>query len=127
VTDKVVVAINNGRVSVTVPLLMVSVSVVVVESAISDGVVMVVVSWTVVDSTMVLVTVPMSRTEEQYALPSTAWRRPVTAARLSSQLLVIVRAAAMAAEARSRKERYDMMEKSECGERRRQVEGPPRE
>jgi hypothetical protein len=35
---------NNGRVSVTVPLLMVSVSVVVVESAISDGVVMVVIS-----------------------------------------------------------------------------------
>jgi hypothetical protein len=44
VTAKVVVVMNNGRVSVRVPLLMVSVSVVVVESAISDGVVMVVIS-----------------------------------------------------------------------------------
>jgi hypothetical protein len=65
VTAKVVVVMNNGRVSVRVPLLMVSVSVVVVESAISDGVVMVVISWVVVDSTTVLVTVPMSKTEEQ--------------------------------------------------------------
>jgi hypothetical protein len=75
---------------------------------------MVVVSWVVVDSTTVLVTVLMSKTEEQYALPSSAWRRPVTAARFSSQLLVIVRATAIPAEARRRKERYDMMEKSEC-------------
>jgi len=107
--DKVVVVMNNGRVSVTVPLLMVSVSVMVVESATSDCVVMVVVSWVVVDSTIVLVTVPMSRIEEQYALPSSAWRRPVTAARFSSQLLVMVRATAIPAEASRRKERYDMI------------------
>jgi hypothetical protein len=44
VIDKVVVVMNSGRVSVTVPLLMVSVSVVVVQSATSDGVVMMVVS-----------------------------------------------------------------------------------
>jgi hypothetical protein len=113
VIDKVVVVMNSGRVSVTVPLLMVSVSVVVVQSATSDGVVMMVVSWVVVDSTIVLVMVPMSRIEEQYALPSSAWRRPVTAARLSSQLLVIVRATAIPAEASRRKERYDMMGKSE--------------
>jgi hypothetical protein len=104
---------NNGRVSVTVPLLMVSVSVMVVESATSDCVVMVVISWVVVDSTIVLVTVPMSRIEEQYALPSSAWRRPVTAARFSSQLLMIVRATAIPAEASRRKERYDMMGKNE--------------
>jgi hypothetical protein len=42
--DRVVVVMNNGRVSVTVPLLMVSVSVMVVESATSDCVVMVVIS-----------------------------------------------------------------------------------
>jgi hypothetical protein len=44
VRDRVVVVMNNGRVSVTVPLLMVSVSVMVVESATSDCVVMVVIS-----------------------------------------------------------------------------------
>jgi hypothetical protein len=44
VTASVVVVMNNGRVSVTVPLLMISVSVVVVKSATSDGVVMVVIS-----------------------------------------------------------------------------------
>ena len=67
-----------------------------------------------VDSTTVLVTVPMSKTEEQYALPSSAWRRPVTAARLSSQLEVMVRATAMPAEARSKRERYDMIRESGC-------------
>jgi hypothetical protein len=103
--EKVSVVKNRRAVSVTVPLLMVSVSVVVVESMIADGVVIVVVSRTVVDSMTVLVTVPMSRIEEQYTLPSSAWRRPVTAARLSSQLLVIVRATAIPAEARRRKER----------------------
>jgi hypothetical protein len=116
VTARVVVVMNNGRVSVTVPLLMISVSVVVVKSATSDGVMMVVVSWVVVDSTTVLVTVPMSKTEEQYALPSSAWRRPVTAARLSSQLEVMVRATAMPAEARSMRERYDMIRESVCRE-----------
>ena len=69
-----------------------------------------------VDSTTVLVTVPMSKTEEQYALPSPAWRRPVTAARLSSQLEVMVRATAMPAEAKSRKERYDMIREIVCRE-----------
>jgi hypothetical protein len=33
----------------------------------------------------------------------------------------------MPAEARSRNERYDMMEKRKCGKRGRKVEGPPRE
>jgi hypothetical protein len=127
VIDKVSVVINKGAVSVTVPLLMVSVSVVVVESMIVDGVVIVVVSETVADSKMVLVTVPISRIEEQYALPSSAWRRPVTAARLSSQLLVIVRATAIPAEARRSKERYDMMEVSECGETKKTSRRRPRE
>lgn len=108
---------NRGAVSVTVPLLMVSVSVAVTESAISEGVVIVVVSRTVVDSTTTLVTVPMSRIEEQYVLPSSAWRRPVAAAR-SSQVEEVVRAMAMPAEARSKKERYDMTERSEWRKKR---------
>jgi hypothetical protein len=63
---------KRGAVSVTVPLLTVSVWVIVSVSVISDGVVRVVVSWVVVDSTTVLVTVPKDRIEEQYALPSSA-------------------------------------------------------
>jgi hypothetical protein len=46
--------------------------VVVSVSVISDGVVRVVVSEVVVDSTRVRVTVPKERIEEQYALPSSA-------------------------------------------------------
>lgn len=54
-----------GAVSVTVPLLTVSVSVVVTLRTTWLGVVMVVVSVVAVDSTMVSVAVPMLRMDEQ--------------------------------------------------------------
>jgi hypothetical protein len=57
--------------------------VVVSVSVISDGVVRVVVSEVVVDSTTVLVTVPKERIEEQYALPSSACRSSVAFAKFS--------------------------------------------
>jgi hypothetical protein len=74
VVDVVDVSVTQerGAVSVTVPLLMVSVWVVVSVCVISDGVVIVVVSEVVVDSIKVLVTVPRERMEEQYTLPSSS-------------------------------------------------------
>jgi hypothetical protein len=74
VVDRVVVEviIKVSAVMVSVPLLIVSVSVVVIESVISRGEVIVVVSAAVADSTTVLVTVPRDRIEEQYTLPSSA-------------------------------------------------------
>lgn len=94
---------NRGAVSVTVPLLMVSVWVVVVESVIADGVVRVVVSRIVVASKIVLVKVPRFRIEEQYDLPSSACSSSVIPVRVSQP--DADSATAIPAEARSRRER----------------------
>jgi hypothetical protein len=103
------VIIKVSAVIVSVPLLTVSVSVVVVESVISRGDVIVVVSAAVVDSTTVLVTVPRERIEEQYILPSSAWRSSVAWAKFSHSAGNW--ATATPAEARSRIEGYNIMNK----------------
>jgi hypothetical protein len=112
VVDRVVVEviIKVSAVTVSVPLLIVSVSVVVVESVISRGDVMVVVSAAVVDSTTVLVTVPRERIEEQYTLPSSAWRSSVASAKFSHSDGNW--AMATPAEASSRIEGYNIMIKN---------------
>ena len=88
-----------------VPLLIMAVSVLVDVIVTSDGVVMVVVSKIVVDSTRVLVTVPRSRTAEQY--DTSAWRSSVTLARFPQPGDDC--AMATAAIAREKREREDIL------------------